>query len=98
MAAENLDWINLDAIWISHLHLDHCGGLAPFLFGLRHAPGIEQRTKPLKILGCEGVGKFLQAIDESHNYKLFQQRFPIEVQEFSAGKGKSFEIIPGLKA
>jgi ribonuclease BN (tRNA processing enzyme) len=98
MAAENLDWLNLDAIWISHLHLDHCGGLAPFLFGLRHAPGIEQRTKPLKIFACEGARKFLQAIDESHNYKLFQQRFPIEIQEFSASEEKAFEMIPGLKA
>jgi ribonuclease BN (tRNA processing enzyme) len=98
MAAENLDWMNLDAIWISHLHLDHCGGLAPFLFGLRHAPGIEQRTKPLKIFACEGVEKLLRAIDESHNYKLFQQQFPIELQEFSAGEGTTFNIIPALKA
>src|SRR5436309_13512683 len=30
MAEENLDSANLDAIWISHLHLDHCAGLAPF--------------------------------------------------------------------
>ncbi len=29
MAQEQLDWANLDAIWISHLHLDHCAGLAP---------------------------------------------------------------------
>jgi len=98
MAAENLNWMNLDAIWISHLHLDHCGGLAPFLFGLRHAPGIEQRTRPLKIFSCEGVEKLLRAIDESHNYKLFQQRFPVEIQEFLAGDEKPFEMIPGLKA
>ena len=98
MAQENLDWINLDAIWISHLHLDHCGGLAPFLFGMKNAPGIEQRTKPLRILGCEGIKKLLHAIDESHSYKLFKQRFPIDIEEFSAGKTRSFEIIPGLKA
>lgn len=32
MAKENLPWTELDAIWISHFHLDHIGGLAPYLF------------------------------------------------------------------
>jgi ribonuclease BN (tRNA processing enzyme) len=27
MAQERLDWPNLDAIWVSHFHLDHLGGL-----------------------------------------------------------------------
>ena len=85
MAEEKLDWMNLDAIWISHLHLDHCGGLAPFLFGMKHAPGIEQRTQPLKIFSCEGIEQLLRSIDESHNYKLLRERFPIEIQEFSTG-------------
>src|SRR6266704_3878085 len=98
MAQENLDWMNLDAIWISHLHMDHCGGLAPFLFGMKYAPGIEQRTKPLRIFGCEGITKLLQAIDESHNYKLIKQRFPIDIEEFSVGETRPFEIIPGLKS
>lgn len=43
MAEENLDWANLDAIWISHLHLDHCGGLAALLFGLKHALRLHKR-------------------------------------------------------
>ena len=29
MAQEGLDWAGLDAVWISHFHLDHSGGLAP---------------------------------------------------------------------
>ena len=67
MAQENLDWSNLDAIWISHLHLDHCAGLAPFLFGIKWAPGIDQRQKPLRIFGCQGIEKLLKAIDDAHN-------------------------------
>jgi ribonuclease BN (tRNA processing enzyme) len=98
MAQENLDWINLDAIWISHLHLDHCAGLAPFLFGMKWAPGIDRRTKPLRIFGCQGIQKLLTAIDESHNYKLFQQRFAIEIQEIAPCEtANSFEIT-GVKA
>src|ERR1700756_4578633 len=86
MAEENLDWPNLEAIWISHLHLDHCGGLAPFLFGAKHAPQTRSRTKPLKILSCAGVKKLLKAIDESHNYKLFKLKFPFAIKEIAADK------------
>jgi ribonuclease Z len=96
MSQEGVDWPNLDAIWISHLHLDHCGGLASLLFGLKWAPQTEGRTKPLKIFGCHGIGTLLRAIDESNNYRLFEQRFPIELQEVSGGA--DFEIGPGLRA
>lgn len=99
MAEENLDWSNLDAIWISHLHLDHCGGLAPFLFGTKHAPQTQSRKKPLKIFACAGVERLLKAIDESHNYKLFELPFPLELQEIAANdEGESLEIVPGVRA
>jgi ribonuclease BN (tRNA processing enzyme) len=97
MAKENLDWPNLDAIWISHLHLDHCGGLANFLFATKWAPQTEGRRKPLKIFGCAGIGKLLKAIDESKPYGLFNQSFPIELEEHSADSG-DFEMLPGLSA
>jgi len=97
MAEENLDWSNLDAVWISHLHLDHCGGLASMLFGLKWAPQTQGRRKPLKIFGCEGIKKLLRAINDSNDYGLFEQPFPIELQEVSAGKA-DFELLPGLQA
>jgi len=98
MAQENLDWTNLDAIWISHLHLDHCGGLPPFLFGIKWAPEIGDRKKPLKIFGCEGIEKLLKAIDGAQNYKLFDQSFAIEIHEFApAEEGQTFDLLPGLK-
>jgi ribonuclease BN (tRNA processing enzyme) len=97
MAQEDVDWPNLDVIWISHLHLDHCGGLASLLFGLKWAPQTQARQKPLRIFGCSGIGKLLTAIDESNNYRLFAQPFPIEVHEVSAGNC-GFELMPGLAA
>jgi ribonuclease BN (tRNA processing enzyme) len=95
MAEEDLDWANLDAIWISHLHLDHCGGLASLLFGLKHSPQTQEREKPLKIFGCEGVERLLKAIDESNDYGLFKQPFPVEMHEF-AGSGE-FSPFEGIR-
>lgn len=88
MAQENLDWANLDAIWISHLHLDHCGGLASLLFGMKHSPQTQDRRKPLRIFSCAGVDRLLKAIDESNDYRLFKQPFPIEICEFSNSRQK----------
>lgn len=99
MAQENLDWANLDAIWISHLHLDHCGGLASFLFGIRHAPQMQSRTKPLKILSCTGVQRLVQAMDDALDRRLLKLHFPIEFEEISPTQaGQTREVLPGLRA
>jgi len=94
LAQEELDWPNLNAIWVSHFHLDHLGGLAPFLFGTRHASEVRPRTRPLSICGPSGFVNILQAIDESNNYRLLQQPFPVELKE--VGAGDEFELLPGI--
>jgi ribonuclease BN (tRNA processing enzyme) len=96
MAAEGCDWANLDAIWLSHFHLDHIGGLAPFLFGTRHAPEMQTRTKPLIIFGAKGLEKLLQAFDAANHSKLFEQPFPVGVREVEPLE--NFEILPGVAA
>lgn len=96
MAEEELDWVNLDAIWISHFHLDHLGGLAPFLFGTRSAPQTQQRRKPLAVYGAAGIKKILEAIDQANDYRLFKQPFPVSLIEVTPGS--EFEILLGLTA
>jgi ribonuclease BN (tRNA processing enzyme) len=81
MAQENLDWANLDAIWISHFHLDHVGGLTAFLFGTKYAPETQKREKPLKIFGAKGLENLLKSFDEAGEYNLFKQPFPLEIME-----------------
>ena len=98
MAVENLDWLNLDAIWISHMHLDHCAGLAPFLFGIKWAEGIQKRKKPLRIFGCQGIQKLLKAIDEAHNYRLFEQPFELQFHEIEPHQAAAdLDLLPGLE-
>ncbi|HEY8560901.1 MAG TPA: ribonuclease Z [Pyrinomonadaceae bacterium] len=96
MAQEKLDWTRLDAIWISHFHLDHVGGLAPFLFGTRNAEAMKERAKPLKIFGAKGLEKLVEAFDEVNNYKLFRQPFPLEIVEVE--EHEEFEILPATRA
>ena len=96
MAQEKLDWTNLDAIWISHFHLDHLGGLAPFLFGTRNAPEMKTRTNPLKIFGARGLEKLVKSFDEANNYKLFKQPFALEIREVEPSE--EFEILPETRA
>jgi ribonuclease Z len=96
MAQENLDWAGLDAIWISHFHLDHVGGLAPFLFGTKHAPQTQTRRKPLTIFGGGGLEKLFAAFDEANSYNLLKQSFPIEIREVAPEV--AFDILPGVHA
>lgn len=96
MAQENLEWPNLDAIWISHFHLDHCGGLAPFLFGTKHAQITRNRTKVLKIFGGKGLRDLITRFSDANDYNLLEQPFPIEIIEIEALE--KFEIIDGIEA
>ncbi len=96
MAQENLDWANLDAIWISHFHLDHVGGLPAFLFGTKYAPETQKRTKPLKIFGAKGLKNLIEKFDKVNDYNLLKQPFPVEITEIEPLE--SFEILPEATA
>jgi len=96
MAEERLDWPNLDAIWVSHFHLDHFGGLAPFLSSMKWAPQTRTRTKTLRIAGPGGLRNLLDSINDANNYRLFAQPFKIEV--FEIKPAAPFELLPGLAA
>ena len=96
MAQEKLNWPELDAIWISHFHLDHFGGLAPFLFGARWAQKMRARQKPLRIYGPHGLRHLVDKINDANDYKLFEQVFPTQMIEVEPHQ--DFEIFPGLAA
>jgi ribonuclease BN (tRNA processing enzyme) len=95
-AQEGCDWANLDAVWISHFHLDHVGGLPALLFGTKHAPQTRDRRKPLNVYGPRGLEKLFRAFDEANDYKLLEQRFPTRIQEVAPLE--DFDLLPGLRA
>lgn len=95
MAQEKLSWPELDAIWISHFHLDHVGGLAPFLFSIKHAPETQKRTKALRIFGPNGLHKLVEAFDSANGYGLLKQKFPVEIVEVEVLE--KFQVLADLE-
>ncbi len=96
MAQENLDWASLDAIWISHFHLDHTGGLPAFLFGTKYAPETQQRKKPLRIFGPGGLRQLIERFDAAGDYNLLKQPFPLEIIEVESLE--KFQILENVEA
>jgi ribonuclease BN (tRNA processing enzyme) len=96
LAACGVDWPNLDAIWISHFHMDHCGGLGPLLTGLKHAEETKERARPLTIFGPVGIRELIDNFSGVHDYKLLEQKFPVSVVEVE--ELKPFEIAPNIEA
>src|SRR5262249_50899120 len=96
LAQEKLDWPNLDAVWISHFHLDHCCGLPAYLFATKYAPETQNRTKPLRVYGGRGIRRLVENLDRANDYGLFNQPFPTDVLEVEPLE--KFEILPGVEA
>jgi len=97
MAQERLDWADLDAIWISHFHIDHTAGIAPFLFATRGAPETKERKKTLRIFGGPGLRDLVEAFDKIAKGKLLdKQPFPLEVIEIEPME--KFQILDGVEA
>lgn len=95
-ARAGIAWAEIDTIWISHFHIDHIGALPLILAGLKHTRATHERTKPLRIYGARGVRKLIERLDRANNYKLIEQRFPVEIIEVSPRA--EFEILPRVVA
>lgn len=93
MPRHGLDWINVTHVFLTHFHLDHIAELPPLLFALKHSPGVQQRTAPLRIMGPVGTAHLLKTWEAAVGYELLTLRFPVEVEE--AQPGREYALWPG---
>src|SRR5260370_22827529 len=72
----------IDAMILSHLHVDHFGGLPSFILD---AQLVSRRTRPLMIAGPKGLGARLDALMEAHfpGSTNVKRKFPVELIEIS---------------
>ena len=67
----------LDAVCVSHLHLDHVNDLALLFFAL-HNPELA-RTKPLLVAGGAGLARYLEGLERLHGRWVAPQGFALTV-------------------
>ncbi len=61
-----INYLDIDHIFITHLHPDHNSDLIPFLFATKYPSGTA-RTKPLHIWGPKGFKDFFNSISGAYN-------------------------------
>lgn len=59
---------DIDYILLSHLHLDHCAEVAPFLFATKY-PGLK-RNKPLVLAGGTGIRSWFENLNKTFDHTL----------------------------
>lgn len=93
MPRYGLDWVNITHVFLTHFHLDHIAELPALLFALKHSPGVERRTAPLRIMGPVGTARLLKMWEEAVGYELLTLRFPVEIEDVEPGR--EYVLLPG---
>jgi len=85
-------WPKVDAIVISHLHLDHCGDLVPWLWLSQHLTDPEAHLRrPTLWLPPHGLGRLLAFASAEHFMRVFELRAYAEGVPFNAA---GFDVLP----
>ena len=84
LAQQGIDHNTIDAVLLTHLHGDHCGGV-PFL--LVDAMLAAKRTRPLTIAGPSQLSARMAALGEAlfPGMSVMRPKFPLEYVELPAG-------------
>ncbi len=89
-----VDLIELDKIFISHIHVDHCSELMSFLFMLRYYPKKKNLKEKYTIYGPKGIKKSLHTILDGFGVNKKKTLKRIKIKEMLDKKEVNFD---GLK-
>jgi len=80
----------VDAIFLSHFHLDHCAEIPPFLFATKY-PGFS-RQKRLTLVGGTGIKELFDNMNATFRQTIEMPESSFEIIELSDTRKSPFEI------
>jgi ribonuclease BN (tRNA processing enzyme) len=93
LARAGLDPAFLDAVILTHRHVDHCADLAALLFCMKHQRS-PRRVRDLVLVGSEGLGEHLDRLYALWGSSLMADSFDLQVVELPlCGPGEA--DLPG---
>jgi ribonuclease BN (tRNA processing enzyme) len=81
---EREPWPTVDAIVLTHFHLDHCGDLVPWVWGAKYGPGSPQPAKPALWIPPEGDAALHALAEPFGSAGMFEDVF--DVHEYAEGE------------
>ena len=72
-------YTDIDKIFYTHYHPDHCAELIPMLFAMKH--GEPKREKPLWLFGPPGLKKLYQGLNKLFNENLVPRTYDLRILE-----------------
>ncbi|MFN3466202.1 MAG: MBL fold metallo-hydrolase [Candidatus Brocadiales bacterium] len=72
-------YADIDKIFYTHYHPDHCAELIPMLFAMKH--GEPKREKPLWLFGPPGLKRLYQGLNSLFNENLLPRTYDLRILE-----------------
>jgi len=87
-----INYLEIDHIFISHLHPDHTGDLVPFLFATKYS-GKKTREKPLFIWGAKGFINFFDALKKAYDNWIVPKHLVLDEIRGGSETFQDFKIV-----
>jgi len=91
LVRKNISVNDIDALFITHFHVDHISGVIPFLFASRYPADL--RKKNLYIFGPEGTDMFFKRISKIFKDQIKPESYSLFIKELKPGKIFHFKRI-----
>ena len=80
MLEAGIPYPDVDAIFISHHHIDHIADLVPYLWAVRYSPEV-QRHRPLYIVGPPGTNEWYESLADAFGEWMLDLPFSLIIED-----------------